>query len=438
MRLLLVLCGLFYTSTAFPQFNFGLFGAIQDEFFRLDISNSPTTLDRETRLTVFEHTRIRSLAYVPTECRYYGIASHTEDPVLFWLDPDGNYAVVNQFTLDGVALPLVESMAWNELTGQLYVAVSRNGGVDRRDFYSETLVTVDLTTAACTLVGIVDEGDMDAMEFNRDKLIFVNTDGEETFIGQIPISPSSSGLLASEALLRVNRSITIIDMAGTGEQHQIFCTTGRQIYRLNLASDQPVLSSVGATHRAGEYDGFRMLALAYGPILEADIGFDLEVSGAVVSGFPKAGCGVLREYWWDFGDGTTATVCKPRHTYPQPGTYPVCLTLTSNRTCAKTFCDTIDIRTVGSANPVAPLTSALSLRAYPNPSSARFTLELDCGEGGVIETIEVYDSRRGLVANLRPVQPGPIIDLDLGSLAAGYYSAVVNGQYLVRLLLLRQ
>lgn len=51
-------------------------------------------------------------------------------------------------------------------------------------------------------------------------------------------------------------------------------------------------------------------------------------------------------YTWDFGDGSTSTQANPVHTFANPGTYNVCLTITTTN-CTNTLCQTI---TVGQTN----------------------------------------------------------------------------------------
>ncbi|MGC4100256.1 PKD domain-containing protein [Ferruginibacter sp.] len=46
---------------------------------------------------------------------------------------------------------------------------------------------------------------------------------------------------------------------------------------------------------------------------------------------------------WSFGDGTYATTWNADHTYAQPGTYVVCLTVQLSATCIRDKCDTIVI-----------------------------------------------------------------------------------------------
>ena len=43
--------------------------------------------------------------------------------------------------------------------------------------------------------------------------------------------------------------------------------------------------------------------------------------------FTNLSKGEITDYRWDFGDGTTSTECDPRHTYQDPGTYTVSLTV---------------------------------------------------------------------------------------------------------------
>lgn len=48
-------------------------------------------------------------------------------------------------------------------------------------------------------------------------------------------------------------------------------------------------------------------------------------------------------YHWDFGDGTSTFLQNPVHFYQQPGTYNVCLTITSVNGCQDSVCKTVTI-----------------------------------------------------------------------------------------------
>src|SRR4030095_1778672 len=43
-------------------------------------------------------------------------------------------------------------------------------------------------------------------------------------------------------------------------------------------------------------------------------------------------------YSWNFGDGHTGDGQNPNHTYSEPGTYEVCLTIHDNVGCEDTYC----------------------------------------------------------------------------------------------------
>jgi len=50
-------------------------------------------------------------------------------------------------------------------------------------------------------------------------------------------------------------------------------------------------------------------------------------------------------YVWSFGDGDSSTVINPTHTYNAPGTYQVCLKITTPNNCTDTYCQSITITT---------------------------------------------------------------------------------------------
>lgn len=58
-------------------------------------------------------------------------------------------------------------------------------------------------------------------------------------------------------------------------------------------------------------------------------------------------------YLWDFGDGSTATLANPSHTYVSNGTYNVCLTVSSgtDSTCFYNTCLLINVNTVTLCDP---------------------------------------------------------------------------------------
>jgi len=56
--------------------------------------------------------------------------------------------------------------------------------------------------------------------------------------------------------------------------------------------------------------------------------------------------------YWDFGDGTTSSIPNPIHTYANPGSYNVCITvIDSSINCVDTYCQTIVVTGASNCNP---------------------------------------------------------------------------------------
>ncbi len=69
------------------------------------------------------------------------------------------------------------------------------------------------------------------------------------------------------------------------------------------------------------------------------------------------------EWSWSFGDGTVSQDTSPVHTFPQGGSYEVCLTV-SNQYSSDTYCRTLQLGTSASGE-VQP---AVNLTVFPNPA----------------------------------------------------------------------
>ena len=119
-------------------------------------------------------------------------------------------------------------------------------------------------------------------------------------------------------------------------------------------------------------------------------------------------------YAWDFGDGNTSAIQNPSHTYNNTGPYVVCLTVTNAAGCSSTYCQTINILSVG----IAEAGAAANISVYPNPvnnlltirfnessSQKHWSLKLIDVVGKVIAE-NVSDGRDKLEWNLSEVAPG--------------------------------
>ncbi len=102
---------------------------------------------------------------------------------------------------------------------------------------------------------------------------------------------------------------------------------------------------------------------------------------------------------WDFGDGTTSTDPYPVHTYANPGTYIVCLTVgVSGTSCYDTYCDSSFTVFKTESEPMTHLTilgptgisetaQQSTIKVYPNPA----TNELNWTADNHIEQVRIFD-----------------------------------------------
>lgn len=155
---------------------------------------------------------------------------------------------------------------------------------------------------------------------------------------------------------------------------------------------------------------------------------------------------------WDFGDGNSSTNCYPSHTYSGPGTYVLCLTVTSGPACTSTYCDSITVTSKVNApfsinvipdTPTAigePLSSDLNIQMFPNPASTSVNFSADLAAEGGLE-IGLYDVQGKQVRHI--AQDGlnagtHSLRLETADLPSGIYMARVKagGQVAVKKLLI--
>lgn len=126
---------------------------------------------------------------------------------------------------------------------------------------------------------------------------------------------------------------------------------------------------------------------------------------------------------WDFGDGTTSTDPYPVHTYANPGTYIVCLTVgVAVTNCYDTYCDSSFYVFKTEGQPMSQLTilaptginetaAAAAVRVFPNPAAA----ELNWATGNGVEQVRIFNTNGQKVLdaanhtgklNISPLAPG--------------------------------
>jgi PKD repeat protein len=130
----------------------------------------------------------------------------------------------------------------------------------------------------------------------------------------------------------------------------------------------------------------------------------------------------LNTYTWDFGDATApATGFVATHMYAAPGTYTVCVTMTTFDGCTDTFCDTVIVPSgIGYEEYASGITA---LYAMPNPATDQVALVYSLKSASDV-TIEFMDlSGRIVLSETKTVsQPGQQREeFNLSELATGSY-----------------
>jgi hypothetical protein len=118
------------------------------------------------------------------------------------------------------------------------------------------------------------------------------------------------------------------------------------------------------------------------------------------------------EVWhWDFGDGEISSEQHPIHTYPSPGLYYACLTV-SNEYSSDSSCQWIDVMSVS----VDDLPDEELFKVYPNP----FTdyIEISPPDGYHTLTVRITDIHGRIIASPDLACP---CRLKLGDIPAGVY-----------------
>jgi len=103
----------------------------------------------------------------------------------------------------------------------------------------------------------------------------------------------------------------------------------------------------------------------------------------------------ITSYMWNFGDGHTGDGVNPYHTYEQPGTYTVCLTITDNTGCTSTICHEIVVAPVSNnceAEFIWEQTDSLTIHFFSTSASTHDIISYawTFGDGGTASTQDPY------------------------------------------------
>jgi len=122
--------------------------------------------------------------------------------------------------------------------------------------------------------------------------------------------------------------------------------------------------------------------------------------------------------FWNFGDSSFAYGNVVNHTYNQPGTFSVCMTVSQANNCMADTCMNI---TWG-----APRNSNARIYSYPNPATENSTINVTLLKASTMD-VAVYNMQNKLIAKKN--QPGAIglnsVRMNMASWPKGIYTIVI-------------
>lgn len=122
-------------------------------------------------------------------------------------------------------------------------------------------------------------------------------------------------------------------------------------------------------------------------------------------------------YYWTFGDGNTSSDPHPTHTYPGPGAWTPCLTVTDAVGCDTTICMVVTPNCMMSVEE----TNVFELAVYPNPSEGVYNILLPNDS-----ELMVYDLTGKLIISDYSSGLDGMYNLDLSDQENGMYILLVK------------
>ena len=193
----------------------------------------------------------------------------------------------------------------------MYAAVSIDGSIAGNDFFSETLIEVNLTNASATIkttiIGNVAEPDMDHMDFIDNVMYFYDGDpgsnsGIFLELDFSSISPTSTATILSSHSYQPIRDFVVFE-------DNLYFTTGNDIHYYDLSSF--TTNYVGMTHTNAEYGGAIMTGIGLNYLPDnLDLGPDTTMceGGSLSLNLSIPGASIL----WNTGSvGDTLEVTAP-------------------------------------------------------------------------------------------------------------------------------
>ena len=263
-----------------------LYGTIGGKYL---VTVDPTTGDAsEVAMLSGPVDSVNPIAFDWNSGKLYGLAraGGNHRPWLAEIDIcTGEVTVVGQITLPGRTVYFAEGLAVDP-SGTIYVSMSINGDFSPgSDYYSETLATVNPSTAVATQIGTISptvQTEADGLEFVLTTLYATDDPGRgPTNIYTINTSTAAAtfkGTLSSPRFNNVN------DMAYNPVSNKLYgfdpgaYTNGHPRYLCEIS--QPgtaTATAIGITHTSSEFDGGLMSGLAWAPECEEEVEVNVDI-----------------------------------------------------------------------------------------------------------------------------------------------------------------
>lgn len=248
----------------------GLYALIGDEIVRLNAESGEATSTIEIN-NVPESQRLSSLTFNPKEQVFYLVKNPTNSPALVKVDLDGNYYEIGNFKHNGQQVELVEALAYDHSSHELYVAASLNGGINDGDFWSESLMTVDMATGELSFVTEIITNVPSQPESDMDDLTIYN--GTFYLSDGAPPGANFSTIYTFEKADLIINQTTQPDLLYTrtylrgseitiDNNDQLYLTSERELYELDVNTPNN-LNFIGQTHSTDEFEGQAIRGLTY-------------------------------------------------------------------------------------------------------------------------------------------------------------------------------
>lgn len=189
----------------------------------------------------------------PDQC-FYTLAQ-AYPPVLAKIDLNGNFTMLGPLTISPGALFMCEGISFNRFDGELYVSGSLNGNPNSNpaDYYSETILRVDVPTLSTTAIGTIvtptpTTSEADEIVFDDNGMLYFY-DGQPGQFNQIYKQDMSFTALPTLMYSSGYDPIRGFTVKG----NELFLNQNRVLKKINTSTFQ--FSSVGTMFTSSDFNG---------------------------------------------------------------------------------------------------------------------------------------------------------------------------------------